>query len=259
VNLPNLFAAGTRIRFYAHHEGFGGAFQPRAAGEDNGTRFLIRYFRVSANTHLYLPDAVAGPIALTPTAAGDLGYRAQLGQSHPAATPWCLRGFRRRRYRHGGIDSAPANGGTGPLTFSFASEVPLTGGSAYASLRVIDSSPTGSKLYSSHVLWDFEHHCAAVAQEPYLRPGLDRADGVPLPRRSPVLPIPPPSDCSLVCDCGASYFPRLTVNVSAIQLAAVAGRSNRRGRIHPHHQFRGWHLNWTATVSLLARIRLASS
>ena len=83
VNLPNLFAAGTALASTRVTEGFGGPFQPRSTGEDNGTRFLIRYSGFPANTHLYLPDAVAGSDALTPTAGGDLGYRQQAGQYIP--------------------------------------------------------------------------------------------------------------------------------------------------------------------------------
>jgi hypothetical protein len=134
VNLPNLFAAGTALASTRVTEGFGGAFQPRSTGEDNGTRFLIRYSGFPANTHLYLPDAVAGSDALTPTAGGDLGYRQQAGQYVPGSSTLLLVRVQGAdgNGAGGNLVPLPANPGSGALTLNSASEVPLTGGSGYA-------------------------------------------------------------------------------------------------------------------------------
>jgi uncharacterized protein (TIGR03437 family) len=257
VNLPNLFATGTAFASTRITEGFGGAFQPRSAGDDNGTRFLIRYSGFPANTHLYLPDAVAGSDALTPTAAGDLGYRQQIGQYVPGSNTLVLA-------RVQGADATgtggspvplPGNGGSGPVTLSSASEVPLTGGSGYAVYEVIDASPTQLETAQFPTFIGISNTTApAVAQE-----SITFAPVSTVVTASPTAPIQrfadsvPPSDCSLVGDCGASYFPALAVKgVSSIQLGAVAGgdQTGAAGYI-PIANSGGGILNWTASVSYL--------
>jgi uncharacterized protein (TIGR03437 family) len=257
VNLPNLFAAGTSFASTRITEGFGGAFQPRSQGDDNGTRFLVRYSGFPANTHLYVPDAVAGSDALTPTAAGDLGYRQQLGQYVPGSKTLVLA-------RVLGADATgtggspvplPTNGGLGPLTLSSASEVPLSGGSGYAVYEVIDSSPTQLETAQFPTFIGISNITApAVAQE-----SITFAPVSTVLTASPTAPIPrfadsvPPSDCALVGDCGASYFPTLAVNgVSKIQLGALAGgdQTGPAGYIPIANSGSGI-LDWTATVSYL--------
>ena len=80
-----MFAAGTAFASTRISESFGNAFLPRAAGEDNGTRFLVDYSGFPANATLYLPDLVAGSDALVPTAGGDLGLPQAVGQYVPGS------------------------------------------------------------------------------------------------------------------------------------------------------------------------------
>jgi uncharacterized protein (TIGR03437 family) len=257
VNLPSLFATGTAFASTRITEGFGGAFQPRSTSDDNGTRFVIRYSGFPANTHLYLPDAVAGSDALTPTAAGDLGYRQQIGQYVPGSNTLVLARVQGADATGSGGSPVPLpmNGGSGPLTLSSASEVPLSGGSGYAVYEVIDSSPTQLETAQFPTFFGISNITApAVAQE-----SITFAPVSTVLTASPTAPIPrfadsaPPSDCSLVGDCGAAYFPKLIVNgASSIQLAAVAGgdQTSAAGYL-PITNAGGGILNWTATVSYL--------
>ena len=257
VNLPNLFAAGTALASTRVTEGFGGAFQPRSTGEDNGTRFLIRYSGFPANTHLYLPDAVAGSDALTPTAGGDLGYRQQAGQYIPGSSTLLLVRVQGADGNGAGGNLAPLppNPGSGALTLNSASEVPLSGGSGYAVYEVVDASPTQLETAQFPTFIGISNITApAVAQE-----SVSFAPVSNVTAASPTAPIQrfaestPPSDCSLVGDCGASYFPKLSVAASpAIQLTAVAGgdQTGAAGYI-PITNAGGGIMNWTAAVVYL--------
>jgi uncharacterized protein (TIGR03437 family) len=255
VNVPNLFAAGTAFASTRITEGFGGAFQPRSTGDDNGTRFLIKYSGFPANTQLYLPDAVAGSDALTPSAAGDLGYSQRIGQYVPGSNTLVLA-------RVLGADSTgtggsplplPGNGGSGPLALTSASAVPLSGGSGYAVYEVIDSSPTGLESAQFPTFFGISNVTSpAVAQESIsfapVSTALTASPTAPIPRFAGLIP---PSDCSIVGDCGAAYFPQLSVTgVSTIQLTAVSGgaQTGAAGYI-PIANLGGGLLNWSATVN----------
>src|SRR6202011_1080609 len=112
-SLTNLFSAGAAFASTRVTEGFAAAFQPRSAGEDNGTRFLVKYSGFPANTHLYIPDFVAGSSALVPTAGGDLGLPQRVGQYVPGSGTLLL----------ARVQGADANGAGG-----FPAQLPAGGG-----------------------------------------------------------------------------------------------------------------------------------
>jgi uncharacterized protein (TIGR03437 family) len=257
INVATLFAAGTAFVSTRITEGFGGAFLPRAQGEDNGTRFLVQYSGFPANTHVYVPDAVAGSDALTPTAGGDLGYRAQIGQYAPNSGTLLL-------VRVLGADSNGAGGSliplppslSGVLNLASVSEVPLNGGAGYAVYEVVDASPT--RLASAQFptfIGISNITAAAVAQET-----VSFAPVSNVTTASPTAPIQrfaqstPPSDCNLVGDCGAAYFPKLNVPATtSIQLTAVSGgaQSGPAGYI-PIQNAGGGVMNWTASINYVS-------
>jgi hypothetical protein len=108
TSLSALFAAGTVFASTRLTESFANAFATRAAGDDTGTRFLVGYSGFPANTHVYIPDMVAGSTALVPSIGGDLGGQRDGGsvrsrQRHIAAgarpVHRCHRGRRSSRFR----------------------------------------------------------------------------------------------------------------------------------------------------------------
>ena len=85
LSLSNLFAAGTAVETTRVTEGFPASFQPKDPTSDTGTRFLLSYANIPAGAAIYVPDAVAGSGAALPTAGGDLGTAAAVGQYIPGS------------------------------------------------------------------------------------------------------------------------------------------------------------------------------
>ena len=255
--LPNLFAAGTAFASTRVTEGFANAFLPRASGEDNGTRFLVKYSGFPANAHLYLPDAVAGSDAAAPTAGGDLGIPQQTGQYVPGSGTLLL-------LRVQGADATGAGGflanlplasGSGPIGLFSVSEVPLTNGAGYAVYEVADASPTAQETAQFPTFIAIPSVTGTtVAQESISLAPVStvtaQSTTAPIQRFAAVTPA---SDCTLVGDCGAAYFPKLSViTTPTIPLTAVAGgdQTGKAGYI-PIQNAGGGILNWTVTVSYL--------
>jgi hypothetical protein len=101
LSLSNLFAAGTAEQTTRVTEGFPASFQPKDPTSDTGTRFLLSYSNVPAGAAIYVPDAVAGSGATVPTAGGDLGTPAAVGQYTPASHTLLLVRVLNADHRHG--------------------------------------------------------------------------------------------------------------------------------------------------------------
>ena len=248
LTMANLFSTGTAFASTRVTEGFSSAFQPKAAGDDQGTRFLIRYSGFPANAQLYLPDAVAGSDAAAPTTAGDLGGTQQAGQYVPGSSTLLL-------VRVLGADANGAGGylaqlpiGSGPLALNTVTAVPLTSGSGLAVYEVVDANPNQMESAQFPTFFGIPSVTApSVAQESISFAPL--AASTAIPRFSGLLP--PPSDCSLIGDCSAGYFPKLNVPTSpVIQISAQAGGGplGLAGYI-PIQNAGGGVMSWTATVA----------
>jgi uncharacterized protein (TIGR03437 family) len=69
----------------------------------------------------------------------------------------------------------------------------------------------------------------------------------PVPR---FIATTPTSDCTVLGDCQASYFPKLSIDPTSIQLAAIAGGAMTNGPGYiPIQNSGGGIMNWTALVS----------
>ena len=246
LTLADLFSAGTAFASTRVTEGFATAFQPRTTGDDQGTRFLIHYSGFPANAQLYLPDAVAGSDAAAPTTGGDLGGTQQGGQYVPGSSTLLL-------LRVTGADANGAGGflaqlpaGSGPVSLNSVTAVPLSGGAGYAVYEVADANPNAQETAQFPTFFGIPSvTAAAVAQE-----SISFGPVVPSTAIPRFVASPPPSDCSLVGDCGAGYFPKLSVvTTPVIQLAAVAGGGpvGMAGYI-PIKNAGGGIMSWTASV-----------
>ena len=253
ISMANLFTAGTIFTSTRLTEGFAAAFQPKHAGEDNGTRFVMRYSGFPANAHLYLPDAVAGSDAATPTAGGDLGFPQNAGQYVPGSSTLLL-------VRVTGTDANGA-GGTlvalpaasgGTLMLGGATEVPMSGGAGFAVYEVVDSNPALRESAQFPVFVGLAKvTAAAVAQQTVTYAPVSTVTtasaSAPVPRFAG---LEPPSDCAIVGDCGAPYFPKLSVLSLGMELTGIAGgdETGRPGYITIHNTGGGV-LNWSASVA----------
>jgi uncharacterized protein (TIGR03437 family) len=250
MNMASLFSARTAFASTRISESFGDAFLPRAAGQDNGTRFLIDYSSFPANATLYLPDLVAGSDALVPTAGGDLGVPQDAGQYVPGSGTLLLA-------RVTGADSTGTGGapfptpiGSSPVTLNSVSPVPLANGSGYAVYEVVDS---GSIVRESAQFPTFfgipQVNAATVAQESIAPAPVSSvytaSPSAPIQRFAAVTPA---SDCALLGDCQASYFPHLSVDNTPIQLTLVNGAETGNLAYIPIQNAGGGILNWTDSV-----------
>ncbi|MGP8248167.1 MAG: hypothetical protein ACLQVN_27100 [Bryobacteraceae bacterium] len=251
LDLADLFAAGTAFASTRLTESFAGAFQPRGAGDDSGTRFLIRYSGVPSAAQLFVPTWVAGSDAAVPTAGGDLGQAQAVGQYVPGSGTLLLSLVV-------GADSTGAGGyptslpaGSGPLALNGISAVSLSNGSGYVVYEVADA---GSSAIESAQFPTFAGLPAATppatASETVSYAAVSSlgtaSQTAPIPR---FLGTEPQSDCGLVEDCSASYFPQLSVKAQPIQLTAYAGGATTSlpGYV-PIQNSGGGILNWSVSI-----------
>ena len=252
TSLSALFAARTVFASTRVTEGFANAFAKRAAGDDTGTRFLVGYSGFPPNAHVYIPDMVAGSSALVPTAGGDLGVSQAVGQYVPGSGSLLL-------VRVQGADATGAGGiplsaplGFGPVLLDSVNEVPLTNGSGYAVYEVADTNPVVLESAQFPTFVSVPNAtAAAVAQEKIsyapVSAVMSASMTAPVPRFTAP---PPPSDCTVLNDCQASYFPKLSIDPTSIQLAAIAGGAMTNGPGYiPIQNSGGGIMNWTALVS----------
>jgi len=252
TSLSALFAARTVFASTRVTEGFANAFAKRAAGDDTGTRFLVGYSGFPPNAHVYIPDMVAGSSALVPTAGGDLGVSQAVGQYVPGSGSLLL-------VRVQGADATGAGGiplsaplGFGPVLLDSVNEVPLTNGSGYAVYEVADTNPVALESAQFPTFVSVPNAtAAAVAQEKIsyapVSAVMSASMTAPVPRFTAP---PPPSDCTVLNDCQASYFPKLSIDPTSIQLAAIAGGAMTNGPGYiPIQNSGGGIMNWTALVS----------
>jgi uncharacterized protein (TIGR03437 family) len=223
--VSNLFTAGTAFASSRLTEGFATAFLPRAANEDTGTRFVIRYSGFPSQTQLYVPDFVAGSSAQVPSIAGDLGGAKAVGQYVPGSRTLLLA-------RVGNADSTGAGGQTvglpgaaGAVTLDSVNTVNLSNGAGYAVYEVVDANPSVIESVQVPTFIGISNITAAATAQATVTLApvstvVTASQTAPVPRFEAVVPT---SDCSIVGDCGASYFPKLAVGAYPMQLQAYAG------------------------------------
>jgi uncharacterized protein (TIGR03437 family) len=226
-SMSNLFAAGTAFASTRLTEGYAAAFETRQTGAENGVRFLVKYSGFPANARLYVPDAVAGSDAFSPTAGGDLGLAQSVGQYVPGSRTLVL-------VRVNGADAAGAGGfavfapqGSGPQALNSVSEVALTNGSGYAVYEVADSNPAVQESAQFPTFITLPNVSApATATETVSMAPVSTATA------SATAPIvrftarTAPSDCTALGDCNAGYFPKLMADATPIQISAIANGGN---------------------------------
>jgi uncharacterized protein (TIGR03437 family) len=252
TSLSALFAAGTVFASTRITESLANAFSTRAAGDDTGTRFLVGYSGFPANAHVYIPDRVAGSSALVPSIGGDLGGQQAVGQYVPGSGTLLLVRVQYADATGAGGYLLPAPSGIGPVPLDSVSEVPLTNGAGYAVYEVVDTNPSVLESAQFPTFVSVPNaSAAAVTQESIsyapVSGNATASMSAPVPRFAAVTPA---SDCALLNDCQAGYFPRLSIDPMSIQLTAIAGgaMTSPPGYI-PVQNSGGGIMNWTASVS----------
>jgi uncharacterized protein (TIGR03437 family) len=237
--LTELFAAGTVFTTLRVTEGQAEAFQELTQDADSGTRIVVRLSGFPEDARVFVPDVIAGSTAIQQTSAGDLGVPRSGGLYQATALGALLLSRVQGADENGAGGSLlypPSVFGTGPQILNSAFEIPFLEGEAVLVYEVIDANP--GLLESAHIpiFVALPSNSGAVGTRASARLSFGPVSTVA--GASFTAPIPrfeesePGLDCSVLQDCNATYFPRLSVDVTgeivfAAQLGVPSFRSKR--------------------------------
>jgi uncharacterized protein (TIGR03437 family) len=255
ISLSNLFTARTSEQTTRVTEGFPTAFQPKDPTSDTGTRFLLSYSNFPAGVTIYVPDAVAGMGATAATRGSDMGTPGAVGEYTPGSqTLLLVRVLNTDDTGEGGtLATLPAANSSGVLVLDGVHPVLLTNGAGYAVYEVVDANPSATETAQIPNFFAVAPHSApatangslSLAPVSTVTPASATA---PIPRFAPVTP---PSDCGVIGDCNASYFPHLAVTATSTPLVGTAvagGKQITMGNIIVNDSSGGV-LDWSASIT----------
>lgn len=258
TGFANWLLAGTAFASTRITEGYAGSFAPLSFSDPTagtGTRFIARYSGFPAGARLFVPAVIAGSDAAQPTAGGDMGVPASGGAFAPSAGGSLILEL---------IAGADANGAGGgfvyapgaiesqAMSFDRVTELQISNGSAYAVYEVISSNPFTEETAQFPTFLGLAPNAVSTAVQTFETVSFAPASGVT--SASATDPIPrfvgavPPNDCGIIGDCGASYFPQLTVGTMSLEYTLPAGGLNQTQYV-PVNNTGGGILYWTAAVS----------
>ncbi|HLG97641.1 MAG TPA: IPT/TIG domain-containing protein [Bryobacteraceae bacterium] len=260
-SFASFITAGSVYNSTRITEGFADSFQPRSGVQglnaDTGTRFIVTYSGFPAGARLFVPSVVAGSDAVQPTAGGDFGPPPSGGKFAPASNNsngsllLSLVQYADPTGAGGMPLYMPGAPGSGTVSFDAVSEIPLTGGAGFAVYEVVDADP---------FIAESAQFPTFLALAPFSGASVDTSENVTFAPTSSVgtassnAPIPrfaastPPADCSLVGDCGASYFPMLRVLESSVNVTAQAGSNPQAAFVIIQNASSGV-LRWNAGIT----------
>lgn len=256
IGFANLILGGTAFASTRITDGYAGAFTPRSIVDlsaGTGTRFIARYSGFPQGARLFVSTVIAGSDAVQPTAGGDMGVPASGGAYAPSTNGSLLLEL---------VLGADATGEGGRLayapgaipsgTLDSVAELQITGGAAYAVYEVVDSNPFTEETAQFPTFLGLAPNTVSTAVQTFESISFAPASGVwsatasdPIPRFAGATP---PNDCGIIGDCGATYFPQLTVNTMSLQYTLAAGALNQTQYV-PVNNSGGGILYWTASVS----------
>ena len=239
-------------------EGFASAFAPLNAvdsqGANTGTRILVQYSGLPATAQVYVPTLVAGSDALIPTAAGDLGlaYNSGQYQTTPSGSLLLALVSGADASGNGGIVTFdPTQLGQTSLTLDSVNQLTIAGGVASAVYEVVDANPSVVEsaqfptwIYTPPPFVGQLIPSDTVTLAP-LSSIVTASTTAPIPRfvMSPSL-----SDCPVLGDCAANYFPHLRTVPTAVQFTLPAGGPYQSQYVAIQNSGSGT-LNFTASLT----------
>jgi uncharacterized protein (TIGR03437 family) len=259
IGFSNLILDGTAFTSTRITEGYAGSFTPRSAAPnlnaDSGTRFIVQHNGFPQAARLFVPNVIAGSDTVQATAGGDLGVPASGGAYAPSTNGSLLLAL------VAGADATGAGGtlvytpgaiGSGTVTFDGVAELQISSGSAYAVYEVVDSNFFVLESAQFPTFLGLAPNAVTAAVQTTGGVTFAPLSGVATASTSSPIPrfvgITPPNDCGIIGDCGASYFPQLTVTTPSLQYTLGAGSPNQAQYV-PVNNSGGGVLYWTASVS----------
>lgn len=260
TSFASFLAGGSAFTSTRLTEGYPDSFAPKPdplnLAADAGTRIVVQYAGFPAGAQLYVPTVVAGSDATQPTAGGDLGAMASGGRYTPGAVPSLLLAFVAGTDANGAGGTpayTPGAPGSGTVSFDGMSQVSLTNGSGIAVYEVVDANDS---VQESAQFPTFLVLAPNYNNPPAITTGENATLGPVSTVETATLkdPIPrfqqttPSSDCSLLGDCNAAYFPSLSIPENSLSYTAQAGGATATQYVQVRNNGGGV-LQWTASVA----------
>ena len=195
------------------------AFSTKAPGADTGFRIIVNFSGYGPNAQLYVPETIVGSDGGQPTSDGDFGVIPSAGlYSAPGQLLLEL------------VTGADATGAGGMIVAGQPSTtvtaLTVTNGSAYAVYEVVDSNPT---IVESAQLAAFVVVPSTSCPTPYIPQFTEMpapVSSVTTANATAAIPrfvaTPAGSDCKVIGDCMASYYPVLSANQTSLSLTGLS-------------------------------------
>ena len=222
-------------------EGFETSFTAREPGADQGTRIVVRYSGFPAEARLAVLDLVVGSTGPVPTSAGDFGQAISAGQYATGALLLAR------------VVNTDANGAGGVVVTQLGQpalgalrEVAMSNGSGIAVYEVMDGNAFTRESAQIPTFLDLRRTTTEGTPFASAKVNLGPLAGsTAVPRFADVTPA---SDCGVVRDCNASYFPQLFVDPqTAVTVTAAADAGAQVQYVRVLNEGGGL-LAWTARV-----------
>lgn len=261
TSFASFLAGGSALTSTRLTEGYADSFGPKSdlqnLNADTGTRIVIQYSGFPAGAQLYVPSVVAGSDATQPTAGGDLGVTASGGKYTPGAVSSLLLAFVPNTDANGAGGTpayTPGASGSGTVSFDGMSQVTLTNGSGIAVYEVVDANDSvqESAQFPTFLVLapDYNNPPSIITSENATLGPVSTVETAtatdPIPRFQQTTPS---SDCSVLGDCNASYFPALSVPEASLSYTAQAGGVAPATQYVQVDNTGGGVLEWTASVT----------
>lgn len=261
--VPGAVSQGTLYSTVRVTEGFPSAFAPLSdvtgQNANSGTRLILRYAGLPASARIFTPRFVVGTDSTNPTSAGDFGFSPSGGLYDPSRHTLLL-------VRVSGAD---ANGGSGQPSqlpnsgalnfFDQLAEISYNNdGTGYAVYEVIDAEATRRQSALIPSFLDLPAQSVdtftAIREDVLLASLSSMAEvrtgaNTHIPRF--VSTLTPLTDCTILTDCNAYYFPRLAVNQNAIEVTTDNSRAAEYRYLSIANSGSG-NLLWSASFSYVS-------
>jgi len=228
IDFPTFLGVGTSVASMRVTEGYIGAFSPRDPNLPNGTRLVVSLAGYPTGARVFVPDVLVGNTGSGPTSAGAFGSFAQSGSYIPGSGSGQLLLTR--------VDRADASGAGGtpvlpvsptvPTTFTGLTEVTLVKGAAVVTYEVIEVAPAYRENVQVPVFVVAPPVPNCTVAQPTLSVKLGPISTVAVSDNTAPLPryvsATPQSDCSVIGDCTATYFPALSLNTTSLTFNGAA-------------------------------------
>lgn len=205
-------------------ESIAGAFSAKTATTTYGTRIIVNLSGYGTGVRLFVPDALVGNSGSYATSGGEFAGSIGGGTYTPSGQLLLSRVTGADQNGIGGtlVTSLPGSA----TTFDSVSELTVTNGAATAVYEVIDDNSSAVESVQVPVfIVNAANNCAASAGT-NLSVSLAPMSNVTV--ASATAPIPRyvsgtlTSDCSVVGDCNAFYFPVLSMSSAAVNLSGTS-------------------------------------